>query len=99
MSHQGKQRSTSLYISPGKPIGKSLENQLLYYEALVGDGKNADSALPSAQYYFRNNTLIYEDFKVMMAVPKEYQYLTRSSSEAGPHAGKISFYAMLQGIR
>ncbi|KDB56669.1 hypothetical protein O997_00235 [Anaplasma phagocytophilum str. MRK] len=91
MSHQGKQRSTALYISPGKPIGKSLENQLLYYEALVGDGKNADSALPSAQYYFRNNTLIYEDFKVIMAVPKEYQYLTRSSSEAGPHAGKNLF--------
>ncbi|AGR80423.1 hypothetical protein [Anaplasma phagocytophilum] len=97
MSHQGKQRSTSLYISPGKPIGKSLENQLLYYEALVGDGKNADSALPSAQYYFRNNTLIYEDFKVMMAVPKEYQYLTRSSSEAGPHAGKNLFLCNAAG--
>ncbi|SCV62109.1 hypothetical protein ANAPC5_00163 [Anaplasma phagocytophilum] len=97
MSHQGKQRSTSLYISPGKPIGKSSENQLLYYEALVGSGRNADSALPSAQYYFRNNTLIYEDFKVMMAVPKEYQYLTRSSSEAGPHAGKNLFLCNAAG--
>ncbi|UQD54207.1 hypothetical protein ESP60_02070 [Anaplasma phagocytophilum] len=69
----------------------------MYYEALVGDGKNADSALPSAQYYFRNNTLIYEDFKVIMAVPKEYQYLTRSSSEAGPHAGKNLFLCNAAG--
>ncbi|WP_249548662.1 hypothetical protein, partial [Anaplasma phagocytophilum] len=105
MSHQGKQRSKSLYIYPGKPIGKSLENQLLYYEALVGDSKknaesalpSSESALPSSKYYFRNNTLIYEDFKVIMAVPKEYQYLTRSSSESGPHAGKNLFLCNAAG--
>ncbi|QLL66366.1 hypothetical protein O998_00225 [Anaplasma phagocytophilum str. Norway variant1] len=33
----------------------------------------------------------------MMAVPKEYQYLTRSSSEAGPHAGKNLFLCNAAG--
>ncbi|WP_187293672.1 hypothetical protein [Anaplasma phagocytophilum] len=32
-----------------------------------------------------------------MAVPKEYQYLTRSSSEAGPHAGKNLFLCNAAG--